>query len=243
MSWANGSKPMTAQDRRPWRNAVLCNGACADAFQLGTVLTRGWFWVRSAGCTAVYRGPSIEDVDFGQIVHVADTDAQEIPLPAHLTPEAGSKCCYVVRRFNGHGDQEQTRGAAVVVRMGDDGKPALSAPNDVFALHGVQIAGGKVQLEWLHCPLDQQAEPVRFSIYTDHASGQVDFDTPLAKVAYRGRRFHRCVIDALPDGTHRFVVRTESAEGVESKPGPAVSCPVRTAGPECVTILAAEVVL
>ncbi len=231
------------QDRRPWRNAVLCNSACADAFHLGTVLTRGWFWVRRAGCTAVYRGPTVEQVDFGKIVHVAETDARQIALPAHLTPEAGAKCCYIVRRFNGCGDEEHTRGAAAVVRMGDDGRLAPPAPNEVFGLHGVQVAGGRVRLEWLYCPLDQQAEPVRFNIYRDNAGGPVDFDTPLATVAYQGRRFHRYLTDALPDGTHRFVVRAESAEGIESEPGPMVSCPVRTVGSECVTILAAEVVL
>ncbi len=231
------------KDRRPWRNAVLCNGACADAFKLGTVLTRGWFWVRRTGCTAIYRGPSTEEVDFGKILHVAEADARQIVLPAYLTPEAGAKCCYVVRRFNGHGDEEHTRGAAAVVRMGDDGKPAPPAPNDVFALHGVQVAGGRVRLEWLYWPLDQQTQPVRFSIYKDNAGGPVDFDTPLATVAYQGRRFHRCLTDALPDGTHRFVVQAESADGVESEPGSMVCCPVRTTGPECVTILAAEVVL
>lgn len=231
------------KDRRPWRNTVLCNGACADAFQLGTVLSRGWFWVRRAGCTAVYRGPTVEQVDFEQIMHVADTDARQITLPAHLTPEAGAKCCYVIRRFNGQGDQELTTGAAVVVRMGDDGRPALPAPDEVFGLHGVQVAGGRVRLQWLYCPLDQQAEPVRFNIYKGNAGGPVNFDTPLATTAYQGRRFHRYLTDALPDGTHHFVVRAESADGVESDPHPTASCPVRTAGPECVTILAAEVVL
>jgi hypothetical protein len=232
-----------SEDRRPWRRAVLCNGVCADAFHLGTVLTRGWFWTRHAGCTAVYCGPTVEKVDFRQIVHVADMDARQITLPAHLTPEAGAKCCSVIRRFNGHGDEEHTRGAAVVVRMGHDGRPAPPAPNDVFALHSVQVAGGRVRLEWLYCPLDQQAELVRFNIYKDNAGGPVDFDTPLATVAYQGRRFHRCLTDALPDGTHRFVVRAESADGVESEPGPMVSCSVRTTGPESVTILAAEAIL
>lgn len=232
-----------SQQRRPWRRAVLCNGACADGFKLSTALTRGWFWVRRRGCTAVYRGPTVDRVDFDRLAHVAEADAQKILLPAWLVPEAGSKCSFVVRRFNGHGDQEQTTGAAVVVRLGDEGTPAAPAPNDVFALHGMQVAGGRVRLEWLYCPLDQETAPIRFNVYADNGDGSIDFDVPLATITYQGRRFYRYVTDVLPDGTHRFVVRAEGADGVESDPGPAVSCPVRTTGPECVTILAAEAVL
>lgn len=228
---------------RPWRKAVLCNGACPDAFKLGTVLTRGWFWVRRAGCTAVYHGPSVDQVDFGRIEHVAEADARQVSLPAHLTPEAGSKGCYVVRRFNGHGDEERTTGAAVAVRMGDDGKPAEPAPNGISNLHAVQVSGGRVRLEWFYCPLDQQAEPARFNVYTADAGGAFDFDAPLATVAYRGRRFHQCLSDMLPEGEHHFAVRAQAANEIESEPGQVVSCLVRTVCPDGVTILAAEVIL
>ena len=228
---------------RPWRKAVLCNGACPDAFKLGTVLTRGWFWVRRAGCTAVYHGPSADQVDFEHLAHVADAEARRVSLPAHLTPQAGANGCYIVRRFNGHGDQERTTGAAVVARMGDDSKPAEPAPNGISNVHAVQVSGGRVRLEWSYCPLDQQAEPARFNVYTADAGGQFDFGTPLATVTYRGRRFYRCLTDALSEGVHHFVVRARAANGIESDPGHVVSCPVRTAGPEGVTILAAEAIL
>ncbi len=228
---------------RPWRKAVLCNGACPDAFKLGTVLTRGWFWVRRAGCMAVYRGPSVDQVDLGRIEHVAETDARRISLPAHLTPEAGTKGCYVVRRFNGHGDEERTTGAAVAVRMGDDGKPTEPAPNGISKLHAVQVSGGRVRLEWSYCPLDQQVEPARFNVYTADADGHFDFDAPLATVAYRGRRFHQCLSDMLPEGEHHFAVRAQGANGIESDPGQVVSCLVRTVCPDGVTILAAEAIL
>lgn len=228
---------------RPWRKAVLCNGACADAFKLGTVLTRGWFWVRRAGCTAVYHGPSADQVEFRRIEHVAETDACQVRLPAHLTPEAGTKGCYVVRRFNGYGDQECTTGAAVEVRMGEDGIPAAPAPNGICNLRAVQVSGGRVRLEWSYCPLDQQAEPVRFHVYAAGADGQFDFGAPLATVAYGGRRLYCYRTGPLPEGEHHFVVRSQGANGIESDPGETVSCRVRTVCPEAVTILAAEAVL
>lgn len=228
---------------RPWRKVVLCNGACPDAFKLGTVLTRGWFWVRRAGCTAVYHGPSADRVDFEHLAHVANADARRVSLPAYLTPQAGAKGCCVVRRFNGHGDHERTTGAAVVVRMDEEGRPAEPTPNDVPDVQAVQVSGGRVQLEWFYCPLDQQVEPTRFNIYTADAGGQFDFDAPLATVVYRGRRFYRCLTSALPEGVHHFVVRAQASNGIESDPGRVVSYPVRTGGPDGVTILAAEAIL
>jgi len=228
---------------RPWRKAVLCNGVSPDAFKLGTVLTRGWFWVRRAGCTAVYHGPSVDQVDFGRIEHVAEADAREVSLPAHLTPEAGAKGCYVVRRFNGHGDQECTTGATVVVRMGGDGKPAATAPNGISDLHAAQVSGGRIRLEWLYCPLDQQAEPARFNVYAAGADGQFDFGAPLATIVYGGRRLYRYLTDALAEGEHHFVVRAQAANGIESDSGAVVNYLLRAGGPEGVTILIAEAAL
>jgi hypothetical protein len=228
---------------RPWRKAVLCNGACPDGFKLGTVLTRGWFWVRRGGCTTVYRGPTIDQVDFGHPAHVAETDATEISLPAHLVPLAGSEYCYVVRRFNGHGDQEHTTGAAIMVRMSDDGKLADRVPNSVSGLHGMQVSGGRVRLEWFYCPLDQQAEPVRFNIYVGDAGSQFDFEAPLATAAYRGARSYHYLTNVLPEGTHHFVVRAEGANGIENDSGQVLSCLVRIGGPDSITILAAEATL
>jgi hypothetical protein len=127
--------------------------------------------------------------------------------------------------------------------MGDDGKPAEPAPNGISNLHAVQVSGGRVRLEWFYCPLDQQAEPARFNVYTADAGGQFDFDAPLATVAYRGRRWYRYLTSALPEEEYHFVVRAQAPNGIESDPGRVVSCPLRAARPDGVTILAAEAIL
>jgi len=127
--------------------------------------------------------------------------------------------------------------------MDEEGEPAEPAPNDVPDLQAVQVSGGRVRLQWFYCPLDQQVEPARFNVYTADAGGQFDFDAPLATVAYRGRRFYHCLTGVLPQGVRHFVVRAQASNGIESDPGQVMSCPVRTGGPEGVTILAAEVIL
>jgi len=90
-----------------WRREALFNGATAAAFKLGTVLTQGWFWVRRSGCAAVYRGASMDRVDFNNILCVAEADAKQISLPAYLphdppkvqqwrrsrADQSGGRCC------------------------------------------------------------------------------------------------------------------------------------------------------
>jgi len=39
---------------RFWLREALFNGMTANAFKLGTTLSLGWFWLRIAGCSALY---------------------------------------------------------------------------------------------------------------------------------------------------------------------------------------------
>ena len=225
-----------------WLGEALFNGATASAFKLGTVLSGGWFWMRQAGCSAVYRGPSITQVDFNNILCVADRDAQEIVLPAYLSHEPNARYCYVVRRFNACGYSERTAAAAVMVRLGDNGKLREPVPNSVFGLNASPVTGHRVRLVWSYCPLDQQTEPEVFCIYTDNGAGQIDFEPPIATVPYKGRKFYRYLTGALPDGLYRFVVRAGSEDPVDSMSLSSLSFPVQSHCLEGVAVLAAEVI-
>ena len=52
---------------RDWLREALFNGMTANAFKLGTTLSLGWFWVRVAGCSVLYRGSSMGEIDFVNI--------------------------------------------------------------------------------------------------------------------------------------------------------------------------------
>jgi len=227
---------------RAWRSAVLFNGMTPAAFKLGTVLTGGWFWVRRAGCSVVYRGPSLAEVDFNEILGVANRDAQQVSLPAYLSHEPNASYCYVVRRFNGCGDVEQTTAAAVVVRIDADGRLADPAPNSVFGLNASQVAGHKVRLLWFFCTLDQRAAPEVFNVYWDSGNGQMDFTEPLAAIPYAGRRFYGYLSDSLADGTYSFAVRAGCENEAESMSLFSVSCSIQTCSPQAMTILAVEAI-
>lgn len=226
----------------PWLREVLFNGLTPAACRLGTVLTHGWFWVRRNGGTALYRGPGLQQVDFGRILCVADPLSGEIVLPAHLSPPAGSADCYVVRRFNGCGYQERTSAAAVTVRMGMEGESVLIAPNTVFGLAGEQIDGRRLRLRWLYYPLDQDASPREFRIYGDGGAGRMDLENPLATIPYGGCGFYQWQTGPLADGRYTFVIYPCDVNHTEVLCPGSITCHVAGLSPDAATILGAEAV-
>ena len=129
-----------------------------------------------------------------------------------------------------------------MVRLDDDGKLTEPVPNSVFGLNASPVAGHQVRLVWSYCPLDQQTEPEVFCIYTDNGAGQIDFETPIATVPYKGRKFYRYLTGALPDGLYRFVVRAGSEDPVDSMSLSSLSFPVQSHCLEGAAVLAAEVI-
>lgn len=225
-----------------WLDEALFHGATASAFQLGTVLSGGWFWMRHDACMAIYRGPSIAQVDFDNVLCVVPGECRRIVLPGSLEHEPNTAYCYVVRCFNTTGHSERTLGATVVVRFDAHGQLAEPTPNALFSLRADPVAGYKVRLAWFYCPLDQQAEPEVFRIYTDNGTGQIDFATPIASVPYEGRRFYCYRTQGLSDRWYRFAVGAETQDQAERASVSVVRCPIRSGYPEGVTVLSAEAI-
>jgi hypothetical protein len=223
-----------------WRREALFNGMTSTAFQLGTILTGGWFWVRRRGCIALYSGAAPAQIDVSRILHVAGAEARELSLPSHLSPPAGSARCYLVRRFNACGCQEQTTAAVVVVRLTPDGQWEPPAPNAVLDLQGEEIPNHKIRLVWSYCPLDQATPPERFNLYWDGGTGQIDVENPLATIPYQGRRSYRYDSGVLDEGRYTFAVRAASVDGTENMTAPTVTCPLLNLPIEPVSIVAAQ---
>lgn len=230
------------QTETPWLREALFHGMTSAAFKLGTVMTQGWFWVRRNGCAVVYRGANLGEIDFSRILCVVEPEVREFSLPAYLSHAPGSVHCYLVRRFNSCGYQERTEAAAVTVRIAPDGKLAKPSPNSVLGLGAEQVGPGKLRLTWFYGPLDQNATPERFHVYSDGGSGPVDLQNPVATIPYRGPRFYAYESNVPGDGLYAFVITAESADRIESPPSPNVSCQVRSLPLDVVKILGTEVV-
>ena len=163
-----------------WLREALLNGMTDAAVKLGTVLTLGRFWMRRAGCSAVYRLEKREcqlsslNWDSSCPVCVAARDASRVSLPTYLSHEAGSTCYYILRRFNACGQQDRTTCGQVCVHIGCDGQLAAPSPNSSFEfwISMLHMSGRHAAcLEWFYCPLDQAATPRVFNVYWDGGDG------------------------------------------------------------------------
>jgi len=228
------------QVERQWLIEALFNGMTANAFKLGTALCGGWFWMRRFGCCALYRGPSMEQIDFANILTVAEQDAGSISPPDYLPHHSNSTYFYVVRRFNICGYQERTLAAAVKVAIDADGNLIEPKPNNIFVWRLDQVYGNKIQLIWFYCPLEQESKPESFRIYYDGGTGLVDYENPIATINYQGRKFYTYQSDALAAGRYLFAVRAEDAAGIENNSLAQLAVQLNITNPDAIDILSVE---
>jgi len=220
---------------------ALFSGMTSNAFKLGTVLSLGWFWMRIAGCSALYRGPSMERIDFDNPLTVAKLNAGTISSPGYPQHNNSSTYFYVVRRINSCGYQEHTIAAAVRVSIDAEGNLAKSQPNKIFAWRAEQADGDKIQLLWYYCPIGQRSKPEYFKVYYDGGTGQINYENPIATIDYDRRRFYSYLTDALDAGKYQFAIRAEDASGATNSTQASLIIQLNTTNPDEIDILSAEI--
>ncbi|MFA5785155.1 MAG: hypothetical protein WC962_09780, partial [Phycisphaerae bacterium] len=186
-------------DTALYKDALFC-GMTANAFKLGTVLHLGWFWPRLTGCSLLYRGDNISEINLDRIIAVAQYDANEIQVPSRyigMPHQNNSNVYYVVRRANSIGQIERTLSASVEASFDFAGDLSQPAPNGISDLKIEIINGDAIKLTWFYCPLQQQSPPVCFNIYYDAGTGQIDYQNPLAQIEYQGRIFYTFTSDSF----------------------------------------------
>jgi hypothetical protein len=225
-----------------WLREALFAGQTSNAFKLGTVLTLGWFWTRIAGCSILYRGGSIETIDFTNILAVVEADTSQIQPPNYLQHSSNTTHFYVIRRTNNCGAQEYTLVASVKLLIDADGEMAKPRPNSILAARAKQIAGNKVQLLWFYCPIEQKSRPTHFKLYYDSGAGQIDYENAIASTSYVGRLFYSYVSDMLNEGTYLFAIKVEDVVGTEDASSGQIKFQLETKSPDTIEIVDAETV-
>lgn len=225
-----------------WLREALFNGMTANAFKLGTSLSLGWFWTRNAGCSVLYRGCNMEDIDFANILAVSELDDCEISPPGYISHSSGSTYFYIIRRFNSCGYQEHTLAATVKVSIDSNGKPTEPKPNKVFDSISGPVEDDKIRLVWLYCPLKQKSPPGCFNVYYDNRTGQIDYQNPLATIVYKGRKFYSFQSSVLEAGEYLFAIRVVDAVGHENSSWAQLKIQLEPAIIDTINILRAEAV-
>jgi len=220
-----------------WQRQTLFNGMTSVAFKLGTTLSLGWFWFRVTGCSVLYRGPSLEQVDFDDLLTVTERNARHVSPPGYIPHDGDSTYTYVVRRFNERGYQEETFAASAGISLDSDGKLEEPKPNKIAILKAGQVEGGRVRLVWFYCPLGQGSKPVHFKVYYDGGTGRVDFDNALATIPYEGLKFYHYESPPLGGAKYVFIVRTEDAHGIEDGSSTRLNLELSAAKPNSIDIL------
>jgi len=225
-----------------WYKDALFAGMTANAFKLGSVLTSGWFWSRISGCSVLYRGGSMETIDFTNVLAVTELGAETISPPDYVAHENSTTYFYVVRRVNNCGEQEHTLTAAVKVVIDANGDLAAAQPNSIFMTRAEQIADRKVKLLWYYSPIEQKSTPAYFKIYYDNKTGQVDYENEIATVSYVGRRFYSYQSGTLEAGRYLFAIRVQDSDGIKDSSLTKLSISIETESPETIEILSTEAI-
>jgi hypothetical protein len=240
-----GSATLTLTESLPeiklnWLNDALFNGMTSNAFKLGTTLSLGWFWTRTFGCSALYSGPGIEQIDFDTVLTVGQIDAREISPPDYLPHESNSTYFYTIRRYNHCGYQEHTLAAIAKFSLDTEGELVKPQPNKIYAAGAEQVDTNKVLLTWFYCPLEQDSQPDCFNIYYDNRTGQIDYKNPLATISFKGQKFYSYQSSSFETGKYLFAIRAEDTDGNENSSSACLSIELGDKCPDAIDILQAD---
>jgi hypothetical protein len=225
-----------------WLREALFAGQTGNGYKLGTVLSGGWFWMRLRGCMVGYREYNLDGIDHGDILLVAEPDVEQVSPPSYLAHDEDTIWYYLCRWLNCCGYQEKTLSAASRVWIDANGELAPRRPNSVLSVKGKQVDGDKVELLLYYHTIEQESAPVRFNIYYDNGTGQIDFENALATMSYTGRRYYKYRSGSFAAGKYQFCVRAEDKNGTEGGFVPLVRVVVSDDVPVAAQVLEAKAV-
>jgi len=206
-----------------------------SAFKLGTVLSLGWFWMRTEGCHAVYVGQDGAMGDYDQVQAVMEMADVSVSIAGQALA-ANTIHHYIQRQISGCG-LESEDSQSCIVRIDANGDMLDAAPNAPLDLQIFGAAGGKFLLRWRYAPSSQDVAPTGFRVYIDSGAG-FDFESPDATISYGlgGDGEFNWTSDALSEGSsYKFCVRSYVTAGGESQNTNYVSGVADATGPDAVT--------
>jgi hypothetical protein len=181
----------------------LYNGDSAKGVVLCMGITDGDFWTRSAGAQILYKGQSADEIDFNTIQGVANVNEK-----FQITGGgASSTTYYIVRRVNCCGYEEKTFNAVIRAEFDDLGNLIEQVNNKIINLSAQQVESQKIKFRWFYQVINQAQKIDKFNIYSDNATGTIDYETPIGIVEYTGRKFYQFITGTLTGSDYIFCIR------------------------------------
>jgi len=216
---------------------ALFSGMTSNAFKLGTILSLGWFWLRTAGGHTVYRGQD-GVFDYDNIQAVMNVSASSVTIPGQGLP--ANTIWHYIRRQVSHCGLESEDSSPCIVQIDSAGDMIGNTPNPPLNLEIEQLADAKLKLRWRYTRVDEEIAPTGFKIYMDSGEG-FDFETPEDTVVYRHTPEYSWTSDELIDGQLcKFCVRSYRTDAGESQNTNYVSARADSLGPDAITGLSTD---
>lgn len=189
---------------RGWTPRGIANGVCA---------TNGFAFPRVAGGYNLYRrdNGSQETV----VVGAAGANADRVENFVWAAAGADDDVRFELRSIGGGGVESAASGLKVDVQFDGLAQPNAVKPNSPDGLTIERRAAGRFELTWRYRDRDQEVAPVFFRIFTDNATGVIDYKNPVGEVAYQPRRiaYSFLTVSHSHGTTFQFVVRAVAESG------------------------------
>lgn len=195
----------------------LFEGDSVNGVKLSMGVTGGDFWARVAGCKNVYRGDSdggTEGIDFSKVLAVCDIESNAVGVTG-VVHEVNSSYLYAVRSVNCAGFEDQSLDALERVSFDAEGAVIGKTCNGVSDIRVERAKGSKVRISWLHCRINQQAECIKFCVYSNGGSGEIDYCNVIGSGKPDRKRVYTFQSGALAAGKWRFCIGAVSTGGYE----------------------------
>lgn len=191
-------------------------GWTPDGIANGMPATNGFAFPRIRGGYNLYRR-SVSGKGFSdpQVVGAAGSQATSLQTFSWAAADELDKARFELRSIGGGGAESLATPGGVRVDIDEFGQPTPPRPNAPNSLSLEPAAGGAFALTWRYAEGGQEVAPVEFRVFTDNASGDVDFENAVGVVAYRARagEFVFGTAENAHGSVHQFVVRAFATDG------------------------------
>lgn len=184
----------------------------------GVTATNGWSFPRMSGGYNLYRGQGVgAPIDPANPVGAAGASAASISNFSWRPHRTEDTYGYVVAAIGGGGVESAPSHPTRIAEFDVTGGLIGLRPNSPTGLTVTPLAAGRFELGWIYISEGQEAAPSLFRVYTDNASGPVDYQNAIGSVSYVRGKIHYTFTTAPydQDARYTFAVRAESSEGVQ----------------------------